>query len=303
MRLARACAPGMNGGAPFWALVDEGEKLSPIAGPFNEWGPELTRAIAAGKAEAGRAALPLTGQRCSLDAVRLLPPVEPVNRVVVAGANYAKHLSDDFGLESPLQPVAFLKAYGALIGASDPIRYPPLTRELDHEVELVVVVGDFPALNADPLGAVLGYAVGNDVSARDLQRSGPPGIGMDLFAAKSQDKTTGVGPWIVTRDEFPDGSPKLRLTLKVNGETRQDGHTSEMTWDVAQLVAFVDARSSFAPGDILFTGSPAGVGQGTGRFLIPGDVVEAGVEGIGTITNVVGPRADALGDSLNGRLE
>lgn len=292
MKLARACAPGVNGGAPFWALVGEGQKLSPIAGSFNEWGPALTRAISAGQAEAGRAALPLTGQSCPLDAVRLLPPVEPVNRVVVAGANYAKHLADDFGLKSPPQPVAFLKAYGALIGANDPIRYPPLTRELDHEVELVVVVGDVPGA-ADPLAAVLGYAVGNDVSARDLQRSGPPGIGMDLFAAKSQDKTTGVGPWIVTRDEFPAGSPKLRLTLKVNGETRQDGHTSEMTWDVAQLVAFVEVRSSFAPGDILFTGSPAGVGQGTGRFLNPGDVVEAGVEGIGTITNVVGPRADA----------
>jgi len=292
MKLARACAPGVNSGAPFWALVGEGQKLSPIAGSFNEWGPALTRAISAGQAEAGRAALPLTGQSCLLDAVRLLPPVEPVNRVVVAGANYAKHLADDFGLKSPPQPVAFLKAYGALIGANDPIRYPPLTRELDHEVELVVVVGDVPGA-ADPLAAVLGYAVGNDVSARDLQRSGPPGIGMDLFAAKSQDKTTGVGPWIVTRDEFPAGSPKLRLTLKVNGETRQDGHTSEMTWDVAQLVAFVEARSSFAPGDILFTGSPAGVGQGTGRFLNPGDVVEAGVEGIGTITNVVGPLADA----------
>jgi 2-keto-4-pentenoate hydratase/2-oxohepta-3-ene-1,7-dioic acid hydratase in catechol pathway len=138
---------------------------------------------------------------------------------------------------------------------------------------------------------VLGYTVGNDVSARDLQRSGPVGIGMDLFAAKSQDRSTGLGPWIVTRDEFPAGSPKLRLTLKVNGETRQDGNTAEMTWDVAQLVAFVQVRSSFAAGDVMFTGSPAGVGQGTGRFLNPGDVVEASVEGIGTISNVVGPKA------------
>uniref|UniRef100_UPI00289D5D4E fumarylacetoacetate hydrolase family protein n=1 Tax=Massilia sp. TaxID=1882437 RepID=UPI00289D5D4E len=244
-------------------------------------------------ASEGQAALPLAGPARPLASVRLLPPIEPVNRVVVAGANYAKHLAADFGLTSPPQPIAFLKAYGALIGANDPIRYPPLTNELDHEVELVVVLGDVPVDLEDPLAAVLGYTVGNDVSARDLQRSGPAGIGMDLFAAKSQDRSTGVGPWIVTRDEFPAGSPRLRLTLKVNGHTRQDSSTAEMTWDVAQLVRFVEQRSSFAAGDILFTGSPAGVGQGTGLFLQPGDVVEASVEGIGTISNVVGPKPGA----------
>lgn len=290
MKIARCT----EGGAPFWALVDtDTQTLQPIAGAFADWGPALTRAIAAGKAEEGRAALPLAGEARPLDSVRLLPPIEPINRVVVAGANYAKHLADDFGLKAPPQPIAFLKAYGALIGAHDPIRYPPLTQELDHEVELVVAVGSAPVNLADPLSSVLGYTVGNDVSARDLQRSGPVGIGMDLFAAKSQDRSTGLGPWIVTRDEFPAGSPRLRLTLKVNGETRQDGNTAEMTWDVAQLVAFVQARSSFAGGDVMFTGSPAGVGQGTGRFLNPGDVVEASVEGIGTISNVVGPKAGA----------
>jgi 2-keto-4-pentenoate hydratase/2-oxohepta-3-ene-1,7-dioic acid hydratase in catechol pathway len=209
----------------------------------------------------------------------------------VAGANYAKHLAEDFGLAAPAQPVAFLKAYGALIGAHDPIRYPPLTEELDHEVELVVVIGSAEIDLENPLGCVLGYTVGNDVSSRDLQRSGPAGIGMDLFAAKSQDRTTGVGPWVVTKDEFPEGSPKVRLTLKVNGETRQDGSTAEMTWDVGQLIRFVQQRSSFACGDILFTGSPAGVGMGTGLFLNPGDVVEATIEGIGTLRNVVSEKS------------
>lgn len=290
MKIARC----LDNGAPFWALVDsEAGTLREIAGAFAEWGPALTRAIAAGRASEGQAALPLSGPARPLASVRLLPPIEPVNRVVVAGANYAKHLAADFGLTSPPQPIAFLKAYGALIGANDPIRYPPLTKELDHEVELVVVLGDTPVDLENPLAAVLGYTVGNDVSARDLQRSGPAGIGMDLFAAKSQDRSTGVGPWIVTRDEFPAGSPRLRLTLKVNGQTRQDSSTAEMTWDVAQLVRFVEQRSSFAPGDILFTGSPAGVGQGTGLFLQPGDVVEASVEGIGTISNVVGPKPGA----------
>ena len=294
MKIARCTA----GGSPFWALVDsEAGTLREIAGAFASWGPALTRAITAGRAGEGQAALPLSGTIRQLADVRLLAPVEPVNRVVVAGANYAKHLAGDFGLKSPAQPIAFLKAYGALIGANDPIRYPPLTSELDHEVELVVVLGDAPANLEDalenPLAAVLGYTVGNDVSARDLQRSGPAGIGMDLFAAKSQDRSTGVGPWIVTRDEFPAGSPQLRLTLKVNGQTRQDSTTAEMTWDVAQLLRFVEQRSSFAAGDIMFTGSPAGVGQGTGLYLRPGDVVEASVEGIGTINNVVGPKPGA----------
>ena len=281
MKLARC---SHNEGEPFWAVVDiQQDEVTPIVGPFSEWAP----AIAQGK---GISALRFLGRPVPLSQVRLLPPIEPVNRVVVAGANYTKHLAEDFGLSAPAQPVAFLKAYGALIGARDPIRFPPLTDKLDHEVELVAVIGSSEIDLSDPLGCVLGYTVGNDVSARDLQLSGPPGIGMDLFAAKSQDKTTGLGPWIVTKDEFPAGSPALRLTLKVNGETRQDSSTSEMTWNVGELISFVHQRSSFACGDVLFTGSPAGVGMGTGVYLSPSDVVEATVEGIGTLRNVVGEK-------------
>jgi 2-keto-4-pentenoate hydratase/2-oxohepta-3-ene-1,7-dioic acid hydratase in catechol pathway len=259
------------------------EQARPIAGELEDWAPKLTRGE-------GEAALSL-GEPVALAALQLLPPIAKTNRVVVAGANYTKHLAADFGMKSHSQPIAFLKAYGALIGANDAISYPPLTKELDHEVELVAVIGAREVDRADPLSSVLGYTVGNDVSSRDLQRSGPPGVGMDLFAAKSGDKTTGLGPWIVTRDEFPAGSPDLRMTLKVNGETRQDARSGEMTWDVGFLVRFVDERSRFECGDVMFTGSPAGTGQGSGRFLNPGDVVEATVEGIGTLRNVVGPRA------------
>ena len=281
MKIARCSEAG---GPPFWALVDTtAHTVQAIVGPFDEWAPRLTRGE-------GVAALTLTGSVRPLDGVRLLPPVERHKRVVVAGANYAKHLAGDFGIQSHSQPIAFLKAHGALIGAHDPIRYPPLTEELDHEVELVVVIGSSHVDRNDPLSSVLGYTVGNDVSARDLQRSGPPGVGMDLFAAKSQDRTTGLGPWIVTRDEFGPASPRLRLTLAVNGDLRQDGNTAEMTWDVAELVRFVDERSSFECGDVMFTGSPAGTAQGSGRFLKPGDVVEATVEGIGTLRNVVGDK-------------
>ncbi|WP_268746929.1 fumarylacetoacetate hydrolase family protein [Comamonas testosteroni] len=111
---------------------------------------------------------------------------------------------------------------------------------------------------------------------------------MDLFAAKSGDQTTGLGPWIVTRDEFAhEGKLSLRLLLRVNGEIRQDGDTAEMTWDVAELVKFVDERSRFESGDVMFTGSPAGTGQGSGKFLKPGDVVEAEIPGIGLLRNIV----------------
>jgi 2-keto-4-pentenoate hydratase/2-oxohepta-3-ene-1,7-dioic acid hydratase in catechol pathway len=277
MKLARCT----DGGTPFWAVVDaERGELRPIEGEITDWGPALTRGQ-------GQDALRFSGPTRALTTVRLLPPIAKTNRVVVAGANYAKHLAADFGLKSHSQPIAFLKAYGALIGANDPIRYPPLTQELDHEVELVVVIGAERVDHGDPLSCVLGYTVGNDVSARDLQRSGPPGVGMDLFAAKSADRTTGLGPWIVTRDEFGPGSPKLRLLLRVNGDLRQDGNTAEMTWDVAHLVRFVDERSRFECGDVMFTGSPAGTAQGSGKFLKAGDVVEAEIPGIGTLRNVV----------------
>jgi 2-keto-4-pentenoate hydratase/2-oxohepta-3-ene-1,7-dioic acid hydratase in catechol pathway len=281
LKLARC----KEGGDIFWGVVDLAAGLvHPIEGEFDQWAPRVTEAGAQGALRLGAPATPIS-------AVRLLPPIEKTKRVVVAGANYAKHLAADFGLKSHHQPIAFLKAYRALIGANDEIRYPPLTDELDHEVELVAVIGATVVNRTDPLSSVMGYTVGNDVSARDLQRSGPPGVGMDLFAAKSQDQTTGLGPWIVTRDEFPPSSPKLRLTLKVNGEVRQDGSTAEMTWDVAELVRFVDERSTFECGDVLFTGTPAGTGHATGRFLRPGDVVEATIEGIGTLRNVVGQKA------------
>jgi len=280
MKLARCT----DGGTPFWAVVDpQTDTARPIEGGVAVWGPAVTRG-------AGEAALTFTGEVRPLSALRLLAPCDNTSKVVIAGANYSKHLVE-FGVAEPNQPIAFLKAYGALIGANDPIRYPPLTEQLDYECELVVVIGDEAIDPENPLASVLGYTAGNDVSARDLQRSGPPGIGMDLYAAKSQDKATPVGPWIVTRDEFPTGSPALRLSTTINGEVRQDGTTADMTWDVAELIRFVQPRVSFGVGDLLFTGTPEGVGQGSGRYLNPGDVVEVALEGVGVLRNLVSAKA------------
>lgn len=280
MRIARA----EQGGRSWWGVVDvAASTIRPFTGAFETWAPAITRGE-------GESVLAFTGEQLPLDAVRLLPPVERTARVMIAGVNYTKHLVE-FGVSPPSQPFAFLKAYRALTGPFDEIRFPPLTRELDHEVELVAVIGAERVDRDDPLSSVLGYTVGNDVSSRDLQRSGPKGVGMDLLAAKSQDSTTPVGPWIVTRDEFPPGSPALQMTLSVDGEVRQSASSGDMTWGVDELIRFIDARTSFDCGDLLFTGSPEGVGQGTGRFLKSGEVMETTIEGIGTLRNVIGALA------------
>ena len=276
MRIARCT----NGERIFWTSVDtERGTVREIRGNLACWAPTLTRSKDVGVLE-------LDDREWPLKSVRLLPPVERTSKIEVVGGNYLQHLAE-IDLKAAEQPVVFLKAYGALIGANDPIRYPPLTGQLDYEVELVVVVGSAPLDHADPLSCVLGYTVGNDVSARDLQMLGPRDISMDLLGAKSQDRTCGVGPWIVTSDEFPEGQPKLAMKLRVNGDIRQDGNTDEMTWTVAELLRFTDQRSSLDVGDIIFTGTPTGVGLGSGRFLQRGDMVEAEIEGIGVLRNRV----------------
>ncbi len=279
MRIARVA----DGATVFWAKVNgEGTGCRPIRGAFEEWAPAVT-------AGGGESAFHFAGDERPLDGLRLLAPIERHARVMIAGVNYTKHLVE-FGVSPPSHPFAFLKANRALIGPYDEIRYPPLTGKLDHEVELVAVVGAEKVDRGDPLSSVLGYTIGNDVSARDLQESGPKGVGMDLLAAKSQDESTPVGPWIVTRDEFPEGSPSLAMTLTVNGEIRQSASSGDMTWGVDILLRFIDERTSFGCGDLLFTGSPEGVGHGTGRYLDPGDVLVTRIEKIGELRNVIGTR-------------
>ncbi|PHR62124.1 MAG: hydrolase [Robiginitomaculum sp.] len=282
MKLARCMK---QGGAPFWAVVNiEAKLLKPISGDFHDWAPKITNG-------AKEDSLELNGASVAFSDVTFLAPIEKTNKIIVAGGNYGKHL-EEFGVPRPKQPIAFMKAYGALIGAYDEIRYPPITEKLDYEVELVVVIGD--AVDPDNLmNCVLGYTAGNDVSSRDIQRRSAKGVGMDLFGSKSQDKTTGVGPWIVTKDEFADGTPELELKLSVNGGERQNGNTSEMLWKIDELIQFVNERSSFECGDIMFTGTPAGVADASGEYLQPGDIVEATVGKIGTLRNVVSQKNTA----------
>ncbi|MCW2606069.1 MAG: hypothetical protein JWO60_762 [Frankiales bacterium] len=267
-----------DGGTPFWAVLQDDEKtVRPLAGGVADWGPAVT---AGGQP-------PYSGEARPLDGLRVLAPAEPSAKVVCLGATYAKHVVG-LGKEMTGQPAGFWKPYSALIGPDDEIRYPRITKGLDYEVELVIIVGD-DVDEADPFACILGYTVGNDISLRDLQFAGSV-TGMDMFSAKSADASTPLGPWIVTRDEFGDVHPDLLLTLKVNGETRQDERTSAMAWGVDVLVQWADARTSLSAGDVVYTGTPHGVAHEDGRYLEPGDVVETTLERLGTLTNVVGAR-------------
>lgn len=274
MKIARVLVDG----TPTWGLVDTSRgAVDLIAGPLRDWASALTADFSATPR--------LVGHAVDLESVPLLMPVDPGSKVLAAGATYAKHVAG-LGLKMPEKPVAFLKPYESLIGPTDDIIYPPITTELDYEVELVVVVGAEVRRGDAGAAGILGYCVGNDVSARDLQFGGSV-TGMDIFSAKGLDDTSGIGPWIVTRDEFGDGAPDLELVLTVDGEVRQQDRTSSLVWGPAELVEYVAARSRLAPGDVLFTGTPSGVAHEDGRYLQKGQVVEASVEGLGKLRNTV----------------
>lgn len=276
MKIAR-CTDGTT---TFWAVIHPGDDSArPLAGAFADWAPILTAAPTGNP--------PWDGLQRPLHSLRLLAPIEPGAKTVCAGATYAAHL-ERLGLKVPDEPTAFLKPYEAMIGPDDEIAYPAVTEALDYEAELVAVIGSARVTDpANPLKDVLGYTAGNDVSARDLQFGGAL-TGIDLFSGKVLDRTTAVGPWIVTRDEFGDTHPDLAIGLTVNGEQRQKDRTSSMLWGTGELLAYANARTGLHGGDIFFTGTPAGVGHESGNYLQPGQTVAVTIEGIGTLTNTVG---------------
>jgi 2-keto-4-pentenoate hydratase/2-oxohepta-3-ene-1,7-dioic acid hydratase in catechol pathway len=273
-----------DGSTTYWAaLQPDEESVRPLAGPIASWGPRVTADGSDGAAYDGEVR-PLAG-------LRLVAPAQPDAKVVCLGATYAKHVVG-LGRAMTGQPAGFWKPFDALIGPGDDIVYPAITEGLDFEVELVMVIGSARVDRDAPLAAVLGYTVGNDISLRDLQFKGSV-TGMDMFSAKSAERSTPLGPWIVTRDEFGEGSPDLLLTLTVNGEKRQSERTSAMSFGLDALVRWADERTTLRAGDVVYTGTPHGVAHEDGRYLQPGDVVEATVEGLGTLRNTVGPRTTA----------
>ncbi|MET7360757.1 fumarylacetoacetate hydrolase family protein [Streptomyces sp. NPDC005562] len=215
----------------------------------------------------------LSGTKVPLSKVRLLPPVLP-NKIVGIGRNYADHAAE-LGNEVPDIPVAFFKPSTSVIGPGDTVTYPSFSQELHHEAELAVVIGrmcrDVPRERARDV--ILGYTCANDVTARDVQRREN-----QWARAKGFDSSCPLGPWVETELDPSD----VTIQCTVNGEQRQLGRTAEMVRSVEDLIAHISEAMTLLPGDVILTGTPAGVGP-----LHDGDEVAVTIEGIGTLTNKV----------------
>lgn len=234
-----------------------------------------------------------------LDEVHVQPPIPRPGKILAAGRNYAEHLDEGRTIwaergtkvvETPPFPSGFVKLPSALTGPYDPIIYPPGVTQLDYEIELAAVIGK-PALGIseeEALEHIAGYAVFNDVSARDIQLSEMEHV--SIVMGKSFPSFAPMGPYLVTTDDIPDPQ-SLDLKLWVNGDLRQDANTAGMLFSVAEIVAYW-SQVGLMPGDVISTGSPAGVALAmrpdpTPYFLRVGDVVEAEITGLGRTKHTV----------------
>jgi len=224
----------------------------------------------------------------ALAEVVLLPPIDASSTLHLVGANYRQH-ADEAGLSVPKTPVFFSKPASALVGHGQPIELPPISKQMDYEGELAVVIGRRArrVSAAQAKRCVCGYTIVNDVTARDLQwvELGKNRI-VDWFSSKSLDATSPVGPWIAPANAAGDPH-RLHLTTKLNGETMQDSDTSLMVFSVWDLIEYASARVTLNPGDIISTGTPYGVGGFRSIFLKEGDRLRIEIERIGVLENTV----------------
>ena len=223
-----------------------------------------------------------TGERLELgDGVRLLAPVIPRSKIVAVGKNYADH-AKEMGGDVPSSPLLFFKPNTAVVGPDDPIVLPDFSQEVSYEAELALVVGRLTK-DVSPeraLDHILGYTVANDVTARDAQRTDG-----QWARAKGFDSSCPLGPWIETELDAED----VGVRSRVNGEPRQDGRTRDLVFDIPFLVSYISEAFTLLPGDVILTGTPAGVG-----LIDHGDRVECEVEGIGVLSNPVVRRDPSL---------
>ncbi|MGB6057341.1 MAG: fumarylacetoacetate hydrolase family protein [Microthrixaceae bacterium] len=231
---------------------------------------------------------PAEDQSVELARVKVLAPIARPGSVIAVGLNYADHASES-GLEAPGSPVTFAKLPQSIIGPGEVIRWSrDQSTEVDYEAELAVIIGsdarDVPVESA--LDFVLGYTCCNDVSARDAQFSDG-----QWLRAKSFDTFCPLGPWLVTPEDVPDPQ-NLQIACRVNGETLQDSSTAQMIFSVAQIISYLSQFMTLLPGDVITTGTPAGVGfaRTPPIYLRDGDTVEVEIEGIGVLTNTCSER-------------
>ncbi len=263
-----------EGGAPGIGYIEDNE-VRPLGGA------SMLEYI-----EHGRSAERQPGDKAvPLDEVRLRAPITRSQKIIAIGLNYEDHANETGG-EIPEKPIVFAKYPNTIIGPGEAIRIPPITEQVDYEAELAVVIGrrvkNVPEEEA--LEYVFGYMNGNDVSSRDLQFS----EGGQWTRSKSIDTFAPIGPYIATRDEVPDPQ-NLYIRCALNGEVVQDGTTSDMIFPVAELVSFLSRGMTLVPGDVILTGTPAGVGfaRDPALFMKAGDEVTVEIEGLGTLTNPV----------------
>jgi acylpyruvate hydrolase len=219
--------------------------------------------------------IPAEGEEYALADVTLLAPVPRPRAIFGIGLNYAAHAAET-GREPPEQPMVFMKLPSSSVAPNSPVKVPAAAgRRLDYEAELVVVIGAG--------GGIGGYAVGNDLSARDLQGREP-----QWTRAKGFDSSCPWGPWITTADEVADPEA-LRIGSRVNGEVRQDSTTADLVFGPQALVDFIAQTCTLEPGDIILTGTPEGVGMAMDppSFLASGDVVRIEIEGLGAIEHTI----------------
>lgn len=244
-----------------------------------EGGDDALRAAAAAAARADAVRIP--GR-----SAKLLPPVPDPQKIVCVGLNYRDHAAET-GAPIPREPVLFSKFASALIGPDEPIVLPAVSNKVDFEAELVLVVGRKGRnLAADTaMECLAGYTVGHDVSARDWQLEKD---GKQWLAGKTFDTFAPTGPHLVTRDEVPDPH-SLPIRLRLNGRTMQDSNTRQMIFPAGAVLAYVSQVVTLLPGDLIFTGTPPGVGVARKPqvFLKGGDMVEVEIEGLGVLRNQV----------------
>ena len=263
-------------GAEKPALIDANGAVRDLSGVL----PDITGATLSKDNLATLAAVDIASLPVVENPGRIAPPWQGVGKFLCVGLNYADHAAES-GMAVPAEPVLFMKATSAVIGANDAVVMPQDSKKSDWEVELGVVIGTTARYvsEADALSHVAGYCVVNDLSEREyqLERGGQwdKGKGCDTFGP--------IGPWLVTADEVADPQ-NLGLWLEVNGKRVQDGNTKTMVFGVANLVSYISRFMTLYPGDIISTGTPPGVGMGqkpSAVYLKPGDTMRLGITGLG----------------------
>ncbi|MEM9589556.1 MAG: fumarylacetoacetate hydrolase family protein [Planctomycetota bacterium] len=215
---------------------------------------------------------------------RLLPPVPNPEKIICIGLNYLDHAIET-GAEPPTEPVVFSKFNTALVGHGDTIELPPNSNQVDYEAELVVVIGrDTKNVSVDAaMDHVLGYCCGHDVSARDWQKGRPGG---QWLLGKTFDTFAPLGPALVLKDEVADPG-NLGVRMHLNGQTVQDSTTAQLIFDIPTLISHLSSIFTLRAGDLIYTGTPPGVGAARQPplFLKPGDVCEVEIESVGKLSN------------------